>query len=387
MDQSQLIDLVEEQGKAIDAFFKRHDDALATERKEREALEAKINRRGVGVAVELTSDPGALREIGEAFRGFIKSGDKSGFVELEKKGMMRGSDPDGGYAVIPEFSNGITSTLKAVSPMRRLANVRSISTDALEELYDIGDAEAEWVGEVEARPETDSPPLGKWRIPAHELYAMPKASQQLLDDAAIDIGKWLVDKVSKRFAQKEGNAFVLGNGVGKPRGFLDYGAAAVTTDDATRPWGKLQYIATGVDGDFAASAKGDKLIDLQAELKTGYLPNAVWLMNRRTRAQVRKFKDSQQNYVWQQSLIAGQPDLLLGHPVELDEEMPAIASNSFSVAFGDFRAGYTIVDRIGIRTLRDPFTAKPYVLFYCYARSGGDVTNFEAIKLLKFATS
>lgn len=384
-----VVELLEQQGQAFEAFRKNVEGALSTERKEREALEAKINRKGVGLslAVDATSDPGALREIGEAFRGFIKSGDKSGFVELERKGMMVGSDPDGGYAVIPEFSNQITKTLKDVSPMRGIANVRTISTDSLEELYDIDDADAAWVGEVSSRPESDAPQLGKWRIEPGEIYAMPKASQKLLDDAAIDIGQWLVDKITTRFAQKEGNAFVNGDGLGKPRGFLDYGSTAVSTADDTRAWGKLQYVATGVDGDWAASAKGDKLIDLQSELKAQYLPGAVWVLNRRVRADVRKFKDGQNNYLWQPAQFAGQPDLLLGHPVVLDEEMPAKSSGGFPLAFGNFKAGYTIVDRHGIKVLRDPYTAKPYVLFYCYARVGGDVTNFEAIKLLKLATS
>ncbi|MBN9309005.1 phage major capsid protein [Devosia sp.] len=387
MDTDAIADLLKEQGTAIETFRKNMEGALSKERKEREELEARLNRKGTGVAVELSSDPGAIREIGEAFRSFIKSGDKSGFQELERKGMMVGSDPDGGYAVIPEFSNQITQSLKDVSPMRSIANVRTISTDSLEELYDIDDADAAWVGEVDSRPATDNPQLGKWRIEPGEIYAMPKASQKLLDDAAIDIGQWLVEKITTRFAQKEGTAFVSGNGLGKPRGFLDYGATASSDPDSTRAWGRLQYVATGVDGDWAASVKGDKLIDLQAELKAQYLPGAVWVMNRRIRADVRKFKDGQNNYLWQPAQFAGQPDLLLGHPVVLDEEMPAKASNAFPIAFGNFKAGYTIVDRHGIKVLRDPYTAKPYVLFYCYARVGGDVTNFEAIKLLKLGTS
>jgi HK97 family phage major capsid protein len=385
MTAENLTELVTEMGDAFETFKKTYDDRLAAERKEREALEAKINRGGLRSLGNDAAGKSGLRKIGEAFRGFIKSGDKSGFAELESKGMMVGSDPDGGYAVIPEFSSSITASLKEMSPIRTLADVRQISTDALEEIYDVADATADWVGEVTARTETDTPDLGKWRIPANEIYAMPKASQQLLDDAAINIGEWLVSKVTTRFAQKEGSAFISGNGAGKPRGILSYATAA--TSDATRAWGVIQHVVTGVDGDFAVSAKGDKLIDLQAELKAGYRANAVWLMNRRTAAAVRKFKDGQSNYLWQPSTQANQPDMLLGHRIVLDEEMPDVGSGTYPIAFGDFKRGYTIVDRLGIRVLRDPYSAKPYVLFYCYARVGGDVTNFEAIKLLKCAVS
>lgn len=377
------------EAKGIGDKVKTLEEALATERKEREALEVKLNRGGLpsGNGKSQEAKDGDLREIGEAFRRYIKSGDKSGFADLEAKALMVGSDPDGGYAVIPEFSNRITAAVKEISPMRQLADVRTISTDALEELYDIGDATASWVGEVSARTETSSPPLGKWRIPAHELYAMPKASQQILDDSAIDIGNWLVGKVSTRFAQLEGAAFHTGDGVGKPCGFLDYGAEAVTTADATRAWGKLQYVPTGNASDFPASNQMDPLVDLQAELKAQYLPNASWLMNRRTAAKIRKMKDGQANYIWQPSTQLGTPPMLLGHPVYLSEDMPSTGANAFPVAFGDFKRGYTIVDRLGIRVLQDPYSAKPYVLFYCYNRVGGDVTNFEAIKLLKCATS
>lgn len=389
MDLNEIKSLIEAQGEAWQNWQQGHEAKLDTERKEREALEARINRGGftAGSGDTSASQKADLRVIGEAFRSYIKTGDKKGFADLESKGLSVGSDPEGGYTVIPAFSNAITQTLTDISPMRSLASVRTINTDALEEIYDVNEADAAWTGEHSTRSETDTPDIGKWRIVANELYAMPKASQQILEDSSINIGEWLVGKVTTKFAKKEGNAFINGDGVGKPRGLLDYGATAVTTDDDSREWGKLQYVATGVDGDFAASNKGDKLIDLQAELKRGYLPNAVWLMNRRTAAKVRKFKDGQGNYLWERSTQVGQPPILLGHPVVLDEEMPDVGSGTFPIAFGDFRAGYTIVDRLGINVLRDPYSAKPYVLFYTRMRVGGDVTNFEAIKLLKMATS
>jgi HK97 family phage major capsid protein len=387
VDLKEIKSLVEMQGDAFASFKNAMDAKLDAERKEREALEARLNRGGIAANFDFGEAKSAMIEIGEAFRGFIKSGDKSGFVDLTRKGMMVGSDPDGGYSVIPEFSRQITRTLKEISPMRRLANIRAISTDALEEIYDRDSAGAEWVAETGARPATTSPQIGKWRIPVNEIYANPLISQQLLDDSALDLGTWLVGKIAVSFAEKEGSAFVKGDGVGKPRGIISYDA--VTTGDSTREWGKLQYVASGLSGGFLADANkpADKLIDLVAELKSGYRFNARWLMNRRTAAAISKMKDTTNNYIWQRSMAAGQPDSLLGYPVELDEEMPDMAANSYSVAFGDFRSGYTIVDRIGTRVLRDPYTSKPYVSFYTYGRVGGDVTNFEAIKLMKFSVS
>jgi HK97 family phage major capsid protein len=223
------------------------------------------------------------------------------------------------------------------------------------------------------------------RIPAREIYANPAITQNLLDDSSIDLGAWIVDKVANRFARMEGAAFVDGDGVAKPRGYLSYPTAS--TGDSARPWGTLQYVPTGAAAAFASSNPGDALIDLVYSLKANFRPNAVWQMNRKTASIVRKFKDGQGNYLWSESIVAGQPSLLLGHPVDFNEEMPDLGANEFPVAFGDFGSGYTVVDRIGLRVLRDPYTAKPYVHFYTYKRVGGDVNNFEAIKLLKCATS
>jgi HK97 family phage major capsid protein len=387
VDLKEIKSLVEMQGDAFASFKNTMDGKIEVERREREALEARLNRGGVAANFEFGESKTAIREIGEAFRGFIKSGDKSGFADLQRKAMMTSGDPDGGYSVIPEFSRQITRTLKEISPMRRLANVRPISSDALEEIYDRDSAGAEWVAETGSRPATTSPQIGKWRIPVNEIYANPLISQQLLDDSALDLGTWLVGKIAVSFAEKEGSAFVQGDGVGKPRGIISYDA--VTTGDATREWGKLQYVASGLSGGFLPSLNSpvDRLIDLVTELKSGYRFNARWLMNRRTAAAVAKMKDTTNNYIWNRALAAGQPDTLLGYPVELDEQMPDMAANSFSVAFGDFRSGYTIVDRLGTRILRDPYSSKPYVSFYTYGRVGGDVTNFEAIKLMKFSVS
>lgn len=359
------------------------EQKLATERKEREDLELKMNRGRLGGQ---NDDLGVeLKEVGEAFRTYIKNGDKGGLAEI--KGMSVSSDPEGGYSVYPTLSSAMTKRIFESSPMRKLARTVTIGTDSFEELVDIYEADAGWVGEKDARPETATPDLGKLNIPAHEIYANPKVTQKLLEDSSIDIGAWLVDKMSSKFQRKETTAFYSGNGIKMPRGLLTYPTAA--TGDATRPWGTLEHVITGdANGFIAASTSAspvDCLIDLQTSLKAEYRTNAVWQMNKATAGKIRKFKDAEGRYVWQDSTQAGQPPMLLGHPVELAEDMPDVAAGNLPVAFGDFKAGYTVVDRQGERLLRDPYTAKPNVHFYMYRRVGGDVNNFEAVKLLKVA--
>lgn len=326
--------------------------------------------------------------VNAAFRDYLKSGTVNGLGALvnPSAAMSVGSDPEGGYAVYPTFSTGITKRVFETSPLRNYARVVQISTDSFTELVDLNEPAAAWVGETQSRPETGTPNLASMNIPVHEMYAMPKVTQKLLDDAQFDIADWLITKVSEKLGRQETSAFYTGNGVLKPRGFLTYPTAA--TGDATRPWGTLEHVITGSDGTFGTTTNGmDKLIDLQSSLKTEYRKNAIWQMNRRTAAAIRKMKDGQGNFIWVPSILAGQPDMLLGHPVEIAEDMPDMETGSLSVAFGDFGAGYTIVDRIGDRVLRDALTQKPYTLFYTYRRVGGDVNNFEAIKLLKFSAA
>jgi HK97 family phage major capsid protein len=216
-----------------------------------------------------------------------------------------------------------------------------------------------------------------------ELYAMPAATQTLLDDAAVSIDQWIAEEVQAAFAEQEGNAFVIGNGTNKPKGFLDYTKVA----DASWSWGNLGYVATGAAGAFPASDSSDVLVDLVYTLKAGYRQNANWVMNRKTQAEVRKLKDADGNYLWQPAATADGRARLIGFPVTEAEDMPDIGADAHAIAFGDFRRGYLIVDRLGVRILRDPYSAKPYVLFYTTKRVGGGVQNFEAIKLLKFAAS
>lgn len=324
------------------------------------------------------------REHAKAFDRFFRKGVENGLRELEvKAAASSNSDPDGGYTVSKQTEGTIDRVLGTVSAMRQIARTVSISTGTYKKLIGQGGATAGWVEEEESRPETNTPTLAALEFPAMELYAMPAATQTLLDDSSVDIAQWLADEVSIVFAEKEGAAFISGDGIKKPRGILDY----TTVADDSYAWGKLGYIATGAASDFHTEDSADALIDLAMALKQGYRQNARWLMNRAVQGKVRKFKDDQDNYLWQPGIQAGQPATLLGYPITDDDNMSNVGSNAFPVAFGDFQRGYLIVDRQGIRVLRDPFTAKPYVLFYTTKRVGGGVQNFEAIKLLKCATS
>ncbi len=314
-----------------------------------------------------------------AFDRYCRVGDKGRDIMNE---LSVGSDPDGGYWVSPDRGGRIVEMIYESSPMRQVAMVESIGTDALEGILDLDEASTGWVGEAESRPETGTPTIGEWRIPVHEQYAMPITTQKVLDDAQRDVGSWLEGKISSKLARTENTAFVNGDGDKKPRGFLTY-AAGVPSATA---WNVIEQVNSGAAGAFASSDPGDKLIDLLFKLKTIYLSNAQWMMSRATFAAVRKLQDGQGNYLFAVNFNElGLGLNLLGHPIVLADDMPALSANSLSVAVGDFAEGYTIVDRQGVRVLRDPFTTKGKVKFYTTKRVGGDVVNFEAIKIMKFA--
>jgi HK97 family phage major capsid protein len=326
--------------------------------------------------------PGA-REHKSAFERYVRKGDAGGLDRFEVKALSSQSDPDGGYLVPRETENAIDRVLAKVSPMRAIATVRQIGAASFRKPIATAGADSGWVGETVSRSETNAPPIGVVEFPAMELYAMPSATQSLLDDAYINIEQWLADEVQTVFAEQEGAAFVSGDGVNRPRGFLTYATVA----DASWAWNRIGYIASGAAGAFASSNPSDALIDLAYAPRQGYRANGHWLMNRKTEAAVRKLKDGQGNYIWQPGTAPGQPATLLGYPVQEAEDMPDIAANAYAIAFGDFARGYLIVDRVGVRVLRDPYSAKPYILFYTTKRVGGGVQNFEAIKLMKFALS
>ena len=318
----------------------------------------------------------------EAYKsGFAQYMRKGDLVSVEvQKALSVGVDPDGGYTVDPDTTGRIVARVFETSPMRQYASVQVIGTDSLEGLFDLNEASAGWVGETGSRAATDTPQIGKWRIPVHEVYANPAATQKVLDDSMLNLEQWLSDKVSDKFARMENAAFVTGTGVGQPRGFLTYASGT------TLP-GTIQRVKSGASGAFLTDGTAaNRVIDLVYAMKQEYRTNARFFMPREVVAGVRKIKDADGNYVWAPGMAAGQPSTLLGYQVVEMSDMPALGANSLSMAFGNMAEAYQIVDRNGVRVLRDPYSNKPYVNFYSVKRTGGDVVNFEAIKLMEFIT-
>lgn len=344
-------------------------------------LRADFQSKGRSIPSEVSADQYA--QYKSAFYSLVRHGDIERLSADERKAMSAGSDPDGGYLLPTPTVGRMVKKVYEQSVIRQLANVVTISTDALEGIVDNDEADAGWVSEIGTRNDTDTPQVGKYRIEAHEMYAQPKVTQKLIDDAATDVEAWLADKVADKFARVEGNAFINGTGVGQPRGLFSYSTAA--TADDSRSWGTFEHVITGANGAFHTT-KADPLQDLLGAFKDQYLQGASFLMRREVRTLIRKMKEATSDrYLWEPSLQAGQPDRLLGYPVRIDQYLPTVATGSLSLAFGDFREAFTIVDRIGVRTLRDPFTAKPYIRFYSTKRTGAGAVNFEAVKFLKFS--
>jgi HK97 family phage major capsid protein len=366
-----LDDKVDRINAALDLQTKRMDDLAL--RQARPALEG----RG-----RLVTDA-ASREHKSAFDAYVRGGETSALRQLETKAMSAGSNPDGGYLVPVELEREIGQRLAAISPIRAISSVREISGSVYKKPFMTAGPATGWVGETDARTQTTSPTLDALSFPAMELYAMPAATATLLDDSAVNIDEWIASEVELTFAVQEGAAFVNGDGTNQPKGFLQY----TTVANSSWSWGNLGYIASGAAGAFAASNPSDALIDLIYALKAGYRQNGNFVMNRKTQAAIRKFKDSGGAYLWQPPAQAGGRASLMTFPLIEAEDMPDIGANALSIAFGDFRRGYLIVDRVGVRVLRDPYSAKPYVLFYTTKRVGGGVQDFDAIKLLKFATA
>ena len=310
-----------------------------------------------------------------------KSFNTDHLTDVEKKALSVGVDSAGGYFVYPDLSGRIVQKIYETSPVRAYASVQMISTDSLEGYYDNDEAGFGWVSELETRSETTTPAVGKWSIPVHEMYAMPKASQKVLDDSITDLEAWIDGKIADKFARAENTAFVSGTGIGQPTGFLTY-------PDGTDLTNSIERHNTGANGAFAAAPNGgDVLLTALYDLKAQYRSNATWFMNTATMAAVRKLKDSNGAYIWSPGIAAGQPATLLGYPVATFEDMPDLATGSLSIAVGDLRQAYQVVDRMGIRMLRDPYTTKGSVLFYATKRTGGDMINGEALKLIEFSAS
>ncbi len=321
----------------------------------------------------------------KALDRYLRKGDESELRALgfEEKALSKAVNSDGGFLIDPETSNQITASLGDHASLRHVANVVNVEAGSYDVLVDHGGFQSGWVGESDAREETDNADLARISIALHELSAMPKASQRLLDDAAFDIESWLGERIAQSFSHSESEAFILGDGVNKPKGIL----AHSTLEDAVWEWGNIGYVPTGVDGDFDGSKPADALIELIYALPAQYRKNASFVMNSQTAGAVRKMKDGDGRFLWNEGFDSEKMALLMGYPVLICEDMPNVAADSFGIAFGDFHAAYTIAERPDLRILRDPFSAKPHVLFYATKRVGGDVTDFAAIKLLKFAAS
>ncbi|WP_420146076.1 phage major capsid protein [Sphingobium sp.] len=313
---------------------------------------------------------------------YLRQGHEAG---VELKSFSGGSGAAGGYAVPREIDQLIGATLKGISPIRAIANVVRTGSAGYRKLVSAGGIVSGWASETGARAETGTPSFNEIAPPGGELFANPAASQAMLDDVQFDVESWLAGEIAREFAVAEGAAFVNGNGVNKPKGFLTY--ATTSEADSVRAFGALQYVASGAAGGFAATSPQDRLIDLVQSLRAPYRQGACFVMNGATLAVIRKMKTSDGAFIWQAGLHAGQPATLLGYPVVEAEDMPDIAANSLSIAFGNFQAGYVVAERSETSILRDPFSNKPFVHFYAVKRIGGAVANSEAIKLMKFAVS
>lgn len=311
-----------------------------------------------------------------AFMQFVRKGKDEGLGELQAKALQTTVDADGGYAVPEELDRNILTLLRDVSPMRQVCGQITVSTPDYKKLVSIGGAGSGWVGETAARPATGTPTLAQIAAVMGEIYANPQATQTSLDDMFFNAEEWLQSEVAREFAEKEGNAFLLGDGTNKPKGLLAYTLSV--DNDADRTFGQIQKVHSGTAGDFDA----DDLIKLIYTLKAGYRSGASFMMPTLTLFKARTFKDGQGNYLWQPSLQAGQPSTLAGYGIVENEDVPAVAADANAVLFGDFAQAYTIVDRIGTRVLRDPYTNKPNVGFYTTKRVGGMLTDSQAVKVL-----
>ncbi|UBB16141.1 phage major capsid protein [Comamonas odontotermitis] len=336
--------------------------------KEVEDAHTKIASAQMGTGTKALRD----KEYTSSFEAHMRKGDV-------QAALNKGTAEEGGYLTPVEWDGTITDKLREESPMRQLAQVQVTSKAGWKKLFNMGGTGSGWVGETDVRPETATPVLAELGFGHGEIYANPAATQQILDDAEINIEAWLASEVQAEFAEQEGVAFISGDGVKKPAGILTYVTGG--SNAAKHPFGAIKAINSGA----AADIGSDAVLDLIYGLPKKYRQNAQFLTNNLTIAKLRKLKDGQGNYLWQPSAQAGQPATLHGYGLAEDENMPDVAANSLPILFGDFKRGYLIIDRMGIRVLRDPYTKKPYVLFYTTKRVGGGVQNPECLRALKVA--
>lgn len=401
---TELKDLIEQQNRAFEEFKKANDanqkkyDVLLEEKTDRlnaelskiskdlkekidevEALAARKSRGSAGESPEVS-------EYKSALFGYMRSGEEKGLRDLERKAMTSSTNTDGGYTVHPEYDLAIDRVAKKVIGMRQVASVRTIGTRSLKKMVTTsGAAVGGWGNERTTPSETGIPSMVELEFTPGTLWAEPQVTSELLEDSDVNIEAYLTGEVALAFAEQENGIYVTGNGVNRPKGFQAYSIVA----NASYAWGSIGYIASGAASTFASSNPTDAFIDLMHALKPVYRANAVWLMNDATIGTVRKFKDGEGNYILMPSkdVVGGFTEMLLGKPIVSDDDQPAVGANTYPVSFGDFARGYLIVERTGTQVIRDALTAKPFVKFYHRRRVGGGVQNFEAIKVMKIATS
>ena len=362
-----------------------HDDINSRLQQQEERL-TMLDRKSLKTsrpALAAAADQGAPHQ--KAFEAYVRTGDDDGLrgLELEGKALNTAVAGDGGYLVDPVTADNIASVLASTASIRAIANVVNVEATSYDVLIDHGDVGSGWATETGSVTETGTPSIERIAIQLHELSALPKASQRLLDDSAFDIEAWLAGRIADKFARAEADAFIYGDGVDKPTGFLTHPNVA----NDSWAWGSLGYVATGTSGDFDATNPADAIVDLVYSLDAEYRSGATFVMNSKVAGAVRKMKDLDGRFLWSDGLAAGEPARLMGYPVLIAEDMPDIAADATPIAFGNFAAGYTVAERPDTRILRDPFSAKPHVLFYATKRVGGDVSDFAAIKLLKLSVS
>ncbi|WP_458790282.1 phage major capsid protein [Yoonia sp. MH D7] len=371
---------------AISGFmsdFKDFSHGINAKLQEQDIRMNKLDRKSLTAArTNLAASAHENAPHQKAFAAYLRSGDDDGLRGLEMEGKALGTSvaSDGGYLVDPQTADTIKGTLSSTASIRAIANVVNVDATSFDVLVDHSEMGAGWATETSSVTETGTPQIDRITIPLHELSALPKASQRLLDDSAFDIEGWLAGRIADKFARSEASAFINGDGIDKPKGVLTY----PTVDNDVWVWGNLGYVVTGAAGSIV---DGDPIVDLVYALGAEYRANASFVMNSKTAGTIRKLKDNDGRFLWSDGLAAGEPARLMGYAVLIAEDMPDIAADATAIAFGDFGAGYTVAERPDLRVLRDPFSAKPHVLFYATKRVGGAVSDFGAIKLLKFAAS
>lgn len=362
--------------------FKGFQAEMTTRLQQTEERMTMLDRKmNLPVRTPLAGAADATAPHQKAMNAYIRNGDDDGLrgLEMESKALSSAVNSDGGFLVDPQTSDRVKSVLNATASIRAIATVVQVEATSYDVLVDHTDLAAGWATESSAVGETGTPQIDRITIPLHELSALPKASQRLLDDSAFDIEGWLAGRIADKFSRAEAQAFISGDGIDKPKGLL----AHDKIDNDVWTWGNIGYVPTGVDGEVTA----DSVVDLVYALGAQYRAQASFVMNSKTAGRVRKLKDLDGRFLWTDGLGQREPARLMGYPVLVAEDMPDVDAGSFSLAFGDFAAGYTVAERPDLRILRDPFSAKPHVLFYATKRVGGDVSDFAAIKLLKFGTA